>query len=158
MVDPSTDSPKSSLPWALRPANLIGLVLLGGLLFSALPSFLPQARRSPEILGTFPAGDQKKADVLTLQALERSGGNLAKATEVVHYLFFDSPESAERAAAAIRNQGFETRLLSGSKPGLRATHHVVPSPESIDRARSQLEQAARPFQGEYDGWEAAVTP
>lgn len=79
---------------------------------------------------------------------------------ILHYLYFPRERDARSAAGELRRQGFDTeeRLGADSVNWLvLARHSVVPSEASIADARRLMESLVKPWNGEYDGWEADLT-
>lgn len=100
-------------------------------------------------------GDDRAA----LEELRRSSKSVGSHV-VLHYLYFPRREAAAASAAELRACGFTTeeRLGADSVNWLvLARHELVPSEETIGKARHKMEELARQHGGEYDGWEAEVT-
>ena len=100
-------------------------------------------------------------DRQTLYALKAHGADLTKATEVNFYLYLPTRVAAETAAAEARRSGYVAEV----RPPLPnydtwlclASRDMVPPPDAIDLARVGFESLASQLEGEFDGWEAAIT-
>jgi hypothetical protein len=76
------------------------------------------------------------------------------------YLYFSSREQADRAASALRSDGFEVLVRPGATGGWLALAHTG-SPatgDSFANLEARMRKLAESLNGEYDGWEAAVSP
>jgi rhodanese-related sulfurtransferase len=103
---------------------------------------------------------QGALDQLTLQQLAKVGGNLAKPTDVVNYLYLPTEHLAQAAAAELREAGYSVEVRPAATDSnwlALARIDLVPSPENIQSLRDRFEALAGKSGGEYDGWEAAVT-
>ncbi|HEY8864887.1 MAG TPA: ribonuclease E inhibitor RraB [Candidatus Dormibacteraeota bacterium] len=99
-------------------------------------------------------------DQLTLQQLAKAGGNLEKPTDVVNYLYLPTEQVAQQAGTDLRQAGYSVEVrpaAKGSKWLALARIDLVPSDQNIQMLRERFEALAVKFEGEYDGWEAAVT-
>lgn len=115
-----------------------------------------------EVLGHYDPDDPHEGDQQVLAELERAGADLSKATHVIHYAYFPDRRSAEHAHEAAGAAG---PAASVRPPGagdqswvLVVEQTIVPSLENISTAREEISAIAATSGGEYDGWEAAVTP
>jgi hypothetical protein len=101
-----------------------------------------------------------EADRQTLQALKNAGANLTKPTHVLFYLYFETQELADKAAASGRTSELEATVRPAASGGgwlvlLEGT--MVPSESAMHATSARLLGLATSLGGEYDGWEAAVT-
>ena len=99
-------------------------------------------------------------DQLTLQQLAKAGGNLEKPTDVVNYLYLPTEQVAQQAGTDLRQAGYSVEVrpaAKGSKWLALARIDLVPSDQNIQMLRERFEALAVKCEGEYDGWEAAVT-
>lgn len=101
-------------------------------------------------------------DRMVIQALAQHG-DLDTPREVSHWLYFPDRRSAEDAADALRSDGYTVTLETshGHSDGrwcAKALHEIVVSPATIATTRTSMERLAARLGGEYDGWEAAVSP
>jgi regulator of RNase E activity RraB len=101
------------------------------------------------------------SDGAVLEELERAGGKLDVAHPVEHLLILRSKAASDGARKLLIERGYTVGHAVSTEDEqwlLTAVHSLVLSEESIDRARAELEAIAHQFEGEYDGWEAAVDP
>jgi len=111
-----------------------------------------KSKKQPEDIGTL--------DHLTLQQLAKAGGNLAKPTNVINYLYVPDEQLAQEAGSELRQAGYSVEVrpaATGSNWLALAKIDLVPSAENIRLLRQRFETLASRLGGEYDGWEAAVT-
>ena len=114
--------------------------------------FSGKSKKQPEDIGTL--------DHLTLQQLAKAGGNLAKPTNVINYLYVPDEQLAQEAGSELRQAGYSVEVrpaATGSNWLALAKIDLVPSAENIRLLRQRFETLASRLGGEYDGWEAAVT-
>lgn len=100
-------------------------------------------------------------DSATLRQLRAAGADLAKATDVINYLYFPKEANARQAGQELVRSGYRIRSSPSEVTGdylLVAERELVPSPENVAALRRTMEDIASRFKGDYDGWEAAVTP
>jgi Regulator of ribonuclease activity B len=77
------------------------------------------------------------------------------------YLYVRTPEDAGAATEALRSEGYVSRAAPSADPEsdrpwlVLASREVVGGP-SMGDAEAFLRQLAEQYDGEYDGWEAAV--
>jgi hypothetical protein len=148
-----------------------GLVLLIVIVAAVAVAWIAVRRdRAPRLVpiaGTAALSDDA-ADAEILVQLRSAGADLAKPTEIRHYLYVPTRAQAEQAAAELAARGFVPELLPpvGPQPGdhgygtdwaVVATETQVPSPKHIRATRTVFARLATTFGGVYDGWEAAVT-
>ena len=104
------------------------------------------------------SGDRDDA---VLAALAANGADLSKETEVVFHLYFPDEGHARSAAAVAGREGFATQVAPPpegySTWSCRLTRHMVPARAAVKAAVARLEELADSLDGEFDGWEAAVT-
>ena len=108
----------------------------------------------------FGGSKKQPLDSATLAHLARAGADLAKATDVVNYLYLPDEARAQEAGAALRSAGFTVQVrpaATGRNWLARANKDMIPSQENIRLMREQFEGLASRLGGDYDGWEAAVT-
>ncbi len=101
-------------------------------------------------------------DHMVIQALAQHA-DLGTPREVSHWLYLPDCRSAEDAADALRSDGYtvtleESRGRSDGRWCAKAVHQIVVSPTTIAATRISMERLAARLAGEYDGWEAAVSP
>ena len=142
-----------------RPAQLV--------LKNSQPEVLATANSgceaaNPKIAGASSPMQGPAAD-LDRQTLEelRSVSNLEAVHDLQHYLYFPHQQGAKSAARALRDRQFlvEERLSADGTDWLvLAKHRSVPTESAIAGVRKLMEQVAADNAGDYDGWEAKVTP
>jgi len=107
-----------------------------------------------------PPTSKADLDELTLQQLAKAGGDLAKPTEIVNYLYLPDETRAKQAGAELSQAGYRVEVRSAATgPNWLALAKIdlVPSDENIEMLRVRFESIATRLGGDYDGWEAAVT-
>jgi hypothetical protein len=74
------------------------------------------------------------------------------------YLYFSSREQADRAASALRRDGFQVLVRPGATGGWLALAQSEPpaTDDAFADLEARLRKLAESLNGEYDGWEAAV--
>jgi hypothetical protein len=87
-----------------------------------------------------------------------TGGIQQEAKYIDHYLYFPKRSNAERAAQQLRTKGWSVEVKMGAdgKNWLVLAKQPAPTADDIKNIREELEQLAKEFHGEYDGWGAAV--
>lgn len=102
------------------------------------------------------------ADRLALRQLQSLGADLTKPRHVIHFLYFQDGGASHRAAEAIEEAGYSTKVVEPDERFREWRVHAeatrVMSETTVDGFRSWFEQVAERWGGEYDGWEAARTP
>jgi hypothetical protein len=75
-----------------------------------------------------------------------------------HYLYFPRQSNAKQVSQQLQGRGWlvEIKMGADGKNWLVLAKQPVPIEQDIEDIRDYLEQLARNFQGEYDGWGAAV--
>lgn len=107
--------------------------------------------------------DTDAADQATLDQLRTAGSNLAKPTEIRHYLYVPSQDAANLAGKDLTSQGYTVTVdrSAAPKPGqewlVLAIRTVLPRMEYLRASRASFAALAAKYSGMYDGWEAAVT-
>jgi len=93
-----------------------------------------------------PAAVQKQQDAAVPQGID-------------WYLYFSSREEADRAASALRNDGLQVLVRPGATGGWLALAHGEPPATDDEFAdfEARLRKLAESLDGEFDGWEAAVS-
>lgn len=108
------------------------------------------------------ASKVQSGDEMVIEQLVKAGADLRQARDTVHYLYFQSEEGANLAAAKLRAHGLTANAkaaAAGNDPWVViANHEYVVNVDSIRDIRLVAEEAARAGGGDYDGWEAAATP
>ena len=88
------------------------------------------------------------------------GPDAAAPKAIDWYLYFSSREQADQAASTLRSDGLRVLVRPGATGGWLAS--AQSEPPSTDDAFADLEarlrKVAESLNGEYDGWEAAVSP
>jgi regulator of ribonuclease activity B len=108
----------------------------------------------PELAEEFEDADRKKAAEREAQA----GGAQPETRFIDHYLYFPKRSNAEHAAHPLRNKGWTVEVKKGAdhQNWLALAKQPAPIEEDIEDIRDELERLAKEFDGEYDGWSAAV--
>jgi len=75
------------------------------------------------------------------------------------YLYFSSRERADRAASALRTDGVRVLVRPGATGGWLALASTEPpaTDDAFADLEARLRKLAESLNGEYDGWEAAVS-
>jgi hypothetical protein len=102
------------------------------------------------------------ADLAILAKLSAAGADLSKPTHALFFIYAPTEEGARRIATA----GADATLKADVRPSASGDGNwlclfegqLVPSEPTIENYRSKFEALAAAEGGEYDGWEAAVTP
>jgi hypothetical protein len=126
----------------------------------------PTAQRSLVAVQTAVASDPEAGDQQVLAQLRASGANLAKPTDIIHYLYIPSLENAKLIQHELDAHGYRAEVQEplGTLPNgtvenrYSVVAHIdqVPSIENIRKARALFSALAKTYDGTYDGWEAAV--
>lgn len=117
-----------------------------------------------EEMDRFVPGDPQDphGDKATLDQLQAHGADLTKTTNFIHFIAFPDEDRARRGGREIAEKlGYGVRGRPPAEPGgswlVSAERDQVPTLENIDRMRRALTLIADEFDGDYDGWEAALT-
>ncbi len=99
-----------------------------------------------------------RSDLPVSPAVE-PGADAAAPQAIDLYLYFSSREEADRAASALRNDGLQVLVRPGATGGWLALARSEPAPteDAFADLEARLRQLAESLNGEYDGWEAAVS-
>jgi Regulator of ribonuclease activity B/Domain of unknown function (DUF4440) len=105
-------------------------------------------------------------DERVLEQLRSSGSDLSKPTDIVFYLYIPSQSDAIAAATELAGLGFQTEVSTpiGKLPNgatenrFSVVSHLtaIPTLTAIHSAATTMAGLADRYNGEYDGWEAAV--
>jgi hypothetical protein len=149
-------------------ALLIALLAIGAVIWGLSKQISSGRRPQFEILQKGLNQNEAQNDAALLAQLRAHGSDLTKRTDIVFYLYIPKFEDARAANAELQRNGYdpEVRQPLGKLPsgGYESRYAVVahiqevPTPENIQAARTLYEGLARRYNGEYDGWEAAVAP
>lgn len=105
--------------------------------------------------------DPRAADQQVIDQLVAHGADLSKPTHVIHFLYLPNEQAAQACSREFARAGFGVRSLEPDRDmpawALHVDHEMLVSIDSIADVRERLEGAADRFEGDYDGWEAAVT-
>lgn len=104
---------------------------------------------------------QRIEDRRVCETLERNGDKLLAEREIDHWSFFRSDAAVEAFIAEVTPLGFHVRSTSKDESAplpfrVQLWRLDVPSYARIHEITSPLLEAARRYDGEYDGWECAV--
>lgn len=108
-----------------------------------------------------PAPDEiDPADMRAMVALRDAGADLWQPRLTRHYLYFATQAAADEAARRLRAEEIDVEVRESPGHGwlALATHTAIVRPATIRDVRRPFEALAADLDGEYDGWEAAVTP
>ena len=135
-----------------------------GLGAAGLVLLLVLHRPTPDAIQIAPLGvpvGSREGDAKVIATLKATGADVSKSTEIIHYLYVPKELDARAAARALEEKEFS---LTIRPPGpqdrtwmVKATEKGTPSIEHFDATRPLFRDLARRFDGQYDGWEAAVT-
>jgi Regulator of ribonuclease activity B len=116
------------------------------------------------VIRTVPDGPA--GDLVVIDALRKAGSNLSRRTEITYYLYVPAERDAREAAALLKKHNLAATvekplgvLEDGSVSdawGVITVTNDVPSLETVRTAGALFEDLARKYDGQYDGWEAAV--
>ena len=101
-----------------------------------------------------------EGDRQVLAALQDAGADLTKVTEVNFYLYFDDRAAADVVAEEVATPPLTATVSRGADDSswlCFVTGKMVPSESAIHAMSARLVELAHLHNGEYDGWEAAVT-
>ena len=76
------------------------------------------------------------------------------------YLYFSSREHADRAASTLRSDALRVLVRPGATGGWLALVQTAPpaTDDAFAKIEERLRKLAESLNGEYDGWQAAVSP
>jgi len=103
---------------------------------------------------------KESLEALTLDQLAKAGGNLAMPTEIVNYLYLPDESRARIAVEELELAGYKVEVRQAAQGPMwlaLAKTQMVPSRENIALLRERFESLASRLDGDFDGWEAAVT-
>lgn len=94
----------------------------------------------------------------TEQEAQGKGSQQQEARFIDHYLYFPKRLNAKQAGQQLQGRGWlvEIKMGADGKNWLVLAKQPVPIGQDIEDIRDYLEQLGKDFQGEYDGWGAAV--
>jgi len=106
----------------------------------------------PERNEEFEEADRQKA------ILREGQVQKIEARVIDHYFYFPKRDNAERAAKQLRTKGWsvETKVAADGKNWFVLAKQPAPLEKAIEDIRDELEHLADQFNGEYDGWGAAI--
>jgi len=111
--------------------------------------------------GASEPGPPVDVDAQVIEALRRSGADLAQPREVIHYLYFGTEPATHAAVVRLDRDGRFVHAVidpDTGKSSVKVTHTAVVTLDAIHALRAEFEAAAAEGGGEYDGWEAAAGP
>jgi len=121
---------------------------------------IPQDVKTHQSDGDF--SNLTSGDLQVLQAIKKRGDDLTASRDVVHYTYFLDEEKASKFAEDIKAASFieitKKELQENKRPVWLVEFHDNQSllPEIIGKRLSVVRKLAELYDGEYDGWEAAV--
>ena len=104
----------------------------------------------------------RNSDLLVMGQLMDLGADLTKPRHTLYYLYLPDGDAAAAAAAAIGDLGFRVRVNEPDDQipqwSLVCEHDaLVLDPGTVRANSDRFEAIAAANNGDYDGWEAAVT-
>jgi hypothetical protein len=113
-----------------------------------------EQRWTPECAEEFEEAARKKTE----QEFQRTESRQRESKFIDHYLYFAKRSNAKQAGEQLRAGGWlvEIKMGADGKNWLVLAKQPVPIKQDIEDIRDYLEQLAKDFQGEYDGWGAGV--
>ena len=88
-----------------------------------------------------------------------SVSDVSKPHRVLHFLYVPDSDAANAVALELRQGGFRTEARPGADGvSWLARHEIVPTEEQLAALRRSMGKLVLPYGGEYDGWEAEVSP
>jgi Regulator of ribonuclease activity B len=119
-----------------------------------------------EISKTNVSKSEGESDEAVLSELRAKGSDLTKVTDVAFYLYVPARRDAEAAATTLREHGYQVEVREPlgevsddsheSRYSIVARIGEIPSLENLRANRVLCETLAGRYEGEYDGWEAAI--
>jgi hypothetical protein len=109
---------------------------------------------APELAEEFEEAARKRTE----QEAQGKGAQQQEVRFIDHYLYFPKQSSAKQVGQQLQDRGWlvEIKMGADGKNWLVLAKQSVPIKQDIEDIRDYLEQLAKGFQGEYDGWGAAV--
>jgi hypothetical protein len=98
-------------------------------------------------------------DRLAVDQMRKAGADPSLAHETQHFLYVPGAKSAQQIARALRRPGRRIEVETSARKGywlVAVIEPVVVTPASIAALRTEFEDAARPYGGEYDYWQVAL--
>ncbi|MFL5778223.1 MAG: ribonuclease E inhibitor RraB [Chloroflexota bacterium] len=100
-------------------------------------------------------------DAVVIQQLTKAGADLTQRRETLHYLYVPNEDDAGIAERNLSRGGRKIEVRPAATGGswlVLITESMIVNPATIAGIRAELEDEALKFGGNYDGWEAALTP
>ncbi len=100
-------------------------------------------------------------DGAVLSLLHRIGADVSKLHRTNFYLYFRSRSSAELVGVELTASGFSVvvdKSAGGYKWLCLASKEMAPQARELSSLRNKFSDLAKKFDGEYDGWEAEMSP
>jgi hypothetical protein len=91
--------------------------------------------------------------------LKAAGSDLKRSHKFDFYLYFPLEGSARITAENLKKDGYDVQVAlgaTGSNWLCVATKTLAPATAPLNEVGTRMEQVAREFKGEFDGWEAEV--
>ena len=104
----------------------------------------------------------RHSDLLVMGQLIEHGADLHRPRHTLYYLYFPDAEGSAAAADSIRELGFRVRVNEPDEQipqwSLICEHDaLVLDPDTVRANSDRFEAIAAANNGDYDGWQAAVT-
>ena len=145
---------------------IVPLLVAVGLWLGGKALLNSSVQRQYDILKTNPNRSEDQNDEAVLAKLRAKGSDSTKATDIVFYLYIPVLHDALTAGAALKQHGYTVdvqkplgKLSDGSyESRYSVVAHIeeAPSLENLRINRAIFKTLARQYNGEYDGWEAAI--
>jgi len=103
----------------------------------------------------------QRADSDVIEGLRRAGSDVSKLHATTYYLYFPGEKPARDAGADLQKVGYAlVKVAENAKRTewvVIASKPLIPTLAEVTRISRELNALARKHNGDYDGWEAAVT-
>jgi len=106
----------------------------------------------------------KNKDILLMGQMVQAGADLNQPRHALYYLYFDTQDAADRAAARATAAGYDADVREPlpEYPGQWSLvcdrHDALLDVEGVKAADDLFQGIADDLGGEFDGWEASLQP
>ena len=104
--------------------------------------------------------DPASLDDRTIAEVSKMAADMTAPRDTNHYLYLPSEEAANAVAAAVGAPGRTVKArpaASGSSWLVLVNEEMIVNQATIAETRREFSAAVAPYNGEYDGWEAAAS-
>jgi hypothetical protein len=123
-------------------------------------------RRSDHIEVIAQGDNDSVPDAQLVAQLQQNGADITKPREILHYLYFPIEDLARNTVEELSKWGYEASeklskrsTADAAKPWVViGRKETVVNEKTIADMRMHFTEIAHRYHGDYDGWEAAVTP